>query len=106
VQGNIIVSTPEKWDVLSRRWKQRKNVQTVSLFIVDELHLIGGDEGVSFSCLHCVILSLVRCYDVLRSLSVASRCCTKLDEQIDLFWHQGCSWLILRRVGRKFIMQK
>lgn len=41
-----MVSTPEKWDVLSRRWKQRKNVQNVALFIVDELHLIGGDVGV------------------------------------------------------------
>ena len=47
LQGNIIISTPERWDVLSRRWKQRKNVQNVSLFIVDELHLIGGEEGVS-----------------------------------------------------------
>ena len=56
VQGNIIVSTPEKWDVLSRRWKQRKNVQTVSLFIVDELHLIGGDEGVSSCCVLCLTL--------------------------------------------------
>ena len=46
-KGNVIVSTPEKWDVLSRRWKQRKNVQNVSLFIVDELQLIGGEEGVS-----------------------------------------------------------
>lgn len=46
IQGNVIISTPEKWDVLSRRWKQRKNVQNVNLFIVDELHLIGGDEGV------------------------------------------------------------
>ncbi|KAK2163706.1 hypothetical protein LSH36_75g12085 [Paralvinella palmiformis] len=44
-KGNIIIATPEKWDVLSRRWKQRKNVQNVNLFIVDELHLIGGDEG-------------------------------------------------------------
>ena len=43
----MIISTPEKWDVLSRRWKQRKNVQNVNLFIVDELHLIGGEEGVS-----------------------------------------------------------
>jgi len=50
------VSTPEKWDVLSRRWKQRKNVQTVSLFIVDELHLIGGDEGVSSCCVFCLTL--------------------------------------------------
>jgi len=44
-KGNIIISSPEKWDVLSRRWKQRKNVQNVSLFIVDELQLIGGEEG-------------------------------------------------------------
>uniref|UniRef100_A0A8C2HBT1 Activating signal cointegrator 1 complex subunit 3 n=1 Tax=Cyprinus carpio TaxID=7962 RepID=A0A8C2HBT1_CYPCA len=44
-KGDIIVSTPDKWDILSRRWKQRKNVQNVSLFIVDEIHLIGGDNG-------------------------------------------------------------
>ncbi|KAJ1179045.1 hypothetical protein NDU88_004284 [Pleurodeles waltl] len=45
-KGNIIISTPEKWDILSRRWKQRKNVQNVSLFVVDETHLIGGENGV------------------------------------------------------------
>lgn len=45
-KGNIIISTPEKWDILSRRWKQRKNVQNVNLFIVDEVHLIGGENGV------------------------------------------------------------
>ncbi|KAK9842537.1 hypothetical protein WJX81_005041 [Elliptochloris bilobata] len=44
-KGNIIIATPEHWDMLSRRWKQRKNVQAVSLFIVDELHLIGGRNG-------------------------------------------------------------
>ncbi|CAN8000338.1 unnamed protein product [Ixodes hexagonus] len=44
-KGNIIISTPEKWDVLSRRWKQRKNVQNINLFIVDELHLVGGEGG-------------------------------------------------------------
>lgn len=41
-KGQIIVTTADKWDILSRRWKQRKNVQNVNLFIVDELHLIGG----------------------------------------------------------------
>ena len=45
-KGNVVIGTPEKWDVLSRRWKQRKNVQSVSVFICDELHLIGGDDGV------------------------------------------------------------
>ncbi|TYG99809.1 hypothetical protein ES288_A10G225400v1 [Gossypium darwinii] len=44
-KGQVIISTPEKWDALSRRWKQRKFVQQVSLFIVDELHLIGGQGG-------------------------------------------------------------
>ncbi|KAK8671368.1 hypothetical protein V6N13_037964 [Hibiscus sabdariffa] len=44
-KGQVIISTPEKWDALSRRWKQRKYVQQVSLFIVDELHLIGGQGG-------------------------------------------------------------
>ena len=42
-----MISTPDKWDVLSRRWKQRKNVQNVFLFILDEGHLIGGESGVS-----------------------------------------------------------
>ncbi|UYV81297.1 SNRNP200 [Cordylochernes scorpioides] len=45
VKGNIILSTPERWDVLSRRWRQRKNVQNINLFIVDELHLVGGIDG-------------------------------------------------------------
>lgn len=44
-KGQVVISTPEKWDTLSRRWKQRKHVQNVSLFIVDELHLIGGQGG-------------------------------------------------------------
>ncbi|KAK6638558.1 DEIH-box ATPase [Polyplax serrata] len=44
-KGQIIIATAEKWDVLSRRWKQRKNVQNIQLFIVDELQLIGGEEG-------------------------------------------------------------
>lgn len=44
-RGNIIVSAPDKWDMLSRRWRQRKNVQAVNLLIVDELHLLGFEGG-------------------------------------------------------------
>ena len=43
--GQLIVTTPEHWDMISRRWKQRKNVQKVSLFIVDELHLFSETKG-------------------------------------------------------------
>jgi len=44
-RASIIVATSERWDVISRRWKQRRNVHSVSLFIVDEIHLIGGESG-------------------------------------------------------------
>ena len=44
-RGTIIIATPQRWDMLSRRWKQRKNVQNVSLLVVDEMHLIGGEVG-------------------------------------------------------------
>uniref|UniRef100_A0A7S0GP72 RNA helicase n=1 Tax=Micromonas pusilla TaxID=38833 RepID=A0A7S0GP72_MICPS len=44
-EGTIVIATAKQWDVLSRRWKQRKNVQAVTLFIADELHLIGGADG-------------------------------------------------------------
>ncbi|KRZ08826.1 U5 small nuclear ribonucleoprotein helicase [Trichinella pseudospiralis] len=44
-KGQVIISTPEKWDVLSRRWKQRKHVQNVGLYIADDLHFVGGENG-------------------------------------------------------------
>ncbi|XP_073981817.1 U5 small nuclear ribonucleoprotein l(3)72Ab [Rhodnius prolixus] len=44
-KGLVIISSAEKWDVLSRRWKQRKNVQNIQLFIVDDLQLLGGVDG-------------------------------------------------------------
>lgn len=44
-KGDLILATPTQWDVLSRQWKRRKNVQTVELFIADELHLLGGYQG-------------------------------------------------------------
>lgn len=44
-QSHIVITTPQKWDVVSRRWRVRKPVQAVALYIVDELHLIGGESG-------------------------------------------------------------
>lgn len=44
-RGQVVVATAERWDMVSRRWKQRKAVQATALFIADELHLIGGEHG-------------------------------------------------------------
>ncbi|KAL8756676.1 MAG: hypothetical protein Q9199_002760 [Rusavskia elegans] len=44
-KGDVVLATPAQWDVLSRQWQRRKNVQTVQLFIADELHMLGGQGG-------------------------------------------------------------
>ncbi|KAL3420146.1 activating signal cointegrator 1 complex subunit 3, partial [Phlyctema vagabunda] len=43
--ADIIITTPEKWDGISRNWGTRSYVQQVSLVIIDEIHLLGGDRG-------------------------------------------------------------
>ncbi|KAF8631115.1 hypothetical protein AX17_005160 [Amanita inopinata Kibby_2008] len=55
-KGDVIVCTPSQWDVLSRRWRQRKNVQNVGLFIADEVQLVGGEVGPTYE----VIISRTR----------------------------------------------
>ncbi|KAL6248740.1 Pre-mRNA-splicing helicase BRR2 [Rhinocladiella similis] len=44
-RSDLILATPTQWDVLSRQWQRRKNVQNVELFIADELHMLGGENG-------------------------------------------------------------
>ena len=61
----IIVTTPEKWDVVTRKhtgegelasvsrpshitviyWTQQRSVQKVKLLIIDEVHLLNDDRG-------------------------------------------------------------
>jgi pre-mRNA-splicing helicase BRR2 len=44
-RGDLILATPVQWDVLSRQWQRRKNIQNIQLFIADELHMLGGQSG-------------------------------------------------------------
>ncbi|CAI6284200.1 unnamed protein product [Periconia digitata] len=44
-KGDLILATPAQWDSLSRQWQRRKNVQSVTLLIADNLHMIGGSYG-------------------------------------------------------------
>jgi pre-mRNA-splicing helicase BRR2 len=43
--GSVVVSSAVNWDSLSRRWKQRKVIQNIALFIFTDLELIGGEDG-------------------------------------------------------------
>nr|XP_046256523.1 activating signal cointegrator 1 complex subunit 3 [Scatophagus argus] len=45
MQADLIVTTPEKWDGVSRSWQNRSYVQKVAILIIDEIHLLGEDRG-------------------------------------------------------------
>lgn len=44
-KADIVITTPEKWDGISRNWQKRNYVQDVALMILDEIHLLGQDRG-------------------------------------------------------------
>jgi pre-mRNA-splicing helicase BRR2 len=57
--ADIIICTPEKWDFISRKWRQRKQVLQVSLYIFDSIHLINeghAGSGVAYE----IVMSRVR----------------------------------------------
>ena len=41
----IIVCTPEKWDIITRKAGERTYTQLVRLIIIDEIHLLHDDRG-------------------------------------------------------------
>lgn len=43
--ADIIITTPEKWDGISRDWQHRSYVKKVGLVVIDEIHLLGQDRG-------------------------------------------------------------
>lgn len=47
-ENDVLLATPEQWDVVSRKWRKKKQgkfVQRVELVIADELQMIGGFNG-------------------------------------------------------------
>jgi activating signal cointegrator complex subunit 3 len=44
-QADIVITTPEKWDGISRNWQNRGYVRDVGLIVMDEIHLLGSDRG-------------------------------------------------------------
>lgn len=42
---NLVITTPEKWDSLTRKWKDNVQlVNMVKLFMIDEVHLLNEDN--------------------------------------------------------------
>ncbi len=59
-KGDVIVCTPTQWDVISRRWRQRKNVRTLGLLIADEIQMVGGEVGPTYIRGHYISCQLCR----------------------------------------------
>ena len=49
ISGNdIILTTPEKWDSVTRHWKEHSAfVEKLALVLIDEIHLLGSNRGAS-----------------------------------------------------------
>ncbi|SGZ40062.1 uncharacterized protein HGUI_02262 [Hanseniaspora guilliermondii] len=43
--AHMIISTPEKWDIISRKFHNQKIIQKVELMILDEVHLLHEERG-------------------------------------------------------------
>ncbi|CDW55867.1 activating signal cointegrator 1 complex subunit [Trichuris trichiura] len=43
--ADVVVTTPEKWDGISRSWQTRAYVRDIALIVIDEIHLLGEDRG-------------------------------------------------------------
>lgn len=42
---HILITTPEKWDVLTRKWRESPEiVESIKLFLIDEIHLVNEDR--------------------------------------------------------------
>ena len=58
-KANFIFTTPEKWDSVTRKWKEHSNhMQHISLFLIDEIHMVGdADRGSTIEA----VISRMKC---------------------------------------------
>lgn len=61
---NLVITTPEKWDIITRKWKSNKSlVEAIKLFMIDEVHLLNEDSrGPTLEAVVGVSISVCRCF--------------------------------------------
>ncbi|KAJ1980321.1 ATP-dependent DNA helicase MER3 [Dimargaris xerosporica] len=46
LRAQLIITTPEKWDSISRRWRDNANlIRTIRLLMIDEVHILNDNRG-------------------------------------------------------------
>lgn len=59
-KASIIITTPEKWDSVTRKWKDHARLmQLVKLFLVDEVHILKDERGATLEAVVSRMKSVV-----------------------------------------------
>ena len=59
-RAGIIITTPEKWDSVTRKWKDHeKLMKMIKLFLIDEVHILGSDRGATLEAVVSRMKSVV-----------------------------------------------
>ncbi|XP_040912221.1 probable ATP-dependent DNA helicase HFM1 [Toxotes jaculatrix] len=62
--SHIILTTPEKWDSMTRKWKDNSLLQLVRLFLIDEVHVVkDATRGATLE----VVVSRMKAVDTYRT---------------------------------------
>ena len=69
MKADVILTTPEKWDGISRMWTKKSYVQKVGLVILDEVHLLGEERGPVIEAI------VTRTKQINKKLNVNTRLC-------------------------------
>eukprot|EP00536_Pseudo-nitzschia_multiseries_P004880 jgi/Psemu1/189181/e_gw1.85.59.1 len=73
IAGHLIVTTPEKWDSMTRRWNEKFFLfASVKLLLVDEVHLL-GDRSRGW-CLESVMTRMKTIHRAAEALDTTTNC--------------------------------
>ena len=79
-ETQMIVTTPEKWDIVTRQGEGRAYTQLVRLVIIDEIHLLHDDRGPvleRYVSLHANVWPFnVTNLVMLKKIYLQKHCCT------------------------------
>ncbi|ORY05950.1 P-loop containing nucleoside triphosphate hydrolase protein [Basidiobolus meristosporus CBS 931.73] len=67
---NIIVTTPEKWDSITRRWPDHQSfMKMIRLFMVDEVHILNEKRG---AALEAVVSRMKAISNQIRYIAISA----------------------------------
>lgn len=55
--SHLVLATPAQFDLVSKKWRQRKNIQNIELVLADDIHLLGDGK---FGCIYENVVSRLR----------------------------------------------